>query len=52
LTSLQGKGAFRRFKDNVILLGIEKDWYSFRDERYKQFAIEWCQENDILWEHE
>jgi len=48
--SLRGKGAFRRFKDNVILLGIDKEWYQFRDERYKEFAVEWCEENEIALE--
>src|SRR3990167_7927988 len=47
LISLRGKGAFSRFKDSVILLGIDKEWYKFRDERYKQFAIEWCKDNEI-----
>lgn len=45
LICLRGSGAFRRFKDGVVLLGIDKEWYRFRDERYKQFAIEWCEEN-------
>jgi hypothetical protein len=45
--ALQGKGAFRRFKDTVITLGIENSWYQFRDERYKQFVMEWCDENGI-----
>lgn len=45
--ALQGKGAFRRFKDTVITLGIENNWYQFRDERYKQFVLEWCEENGI-----
>jgi hypothetical protein len=52
LITLKGQGAFRRFKDSVILLGIEKDWYKFRDERYKQFAIEWSKENEIALEIE
>ena len=50
LISLRGKGAFRRFKDNVILLGIDKEWYAFRDARYKQFALEWCEENNVALE--
>lgn len=45
--SLKGKGAFRRFKDSVIFLGIEKDWYKFRDERYRKFVLEWCEDNGI-----
>jgi hypothetical protein len=47
LSSIKGKGAFRRFKDNVIRLGVEEQWYSYRKERYKQVAIEWCQDNNI-----
>lgn len=50
LISLSGKGAFRRFKDNVLLLEIENEWYKFRDERYKQFALDWCEENEIALE--
>nr|WP_246869791.1 hypothetical protein [Priestia megaterium] len=26
---------------------IEDQWYSYRDEYFKQIAIEWCQENKI-----
>lgn len=47
LISLRGQGAFRRFKDNINLLGIENEWHKFREEKYKQFAMEWCEENSI-----
>jgi len=47
MITIEGKGAFRRFKDAVIEFNIEMDWYSFRDRRYKYLAIEWCQNNDI-----
>ncbi len=47
---LLGKGVFRRFKDAVILLDIDKEWYSYRDERYQQFAREWCEVNEIALE--
>ncbi|MES9681925.1 hypothetical protein CN514_14580 [Bacillus sp. AFS001701] len=47
LITLAGKGALRRFKDAVIELNIEMDWYSYRDKRYKELAIAWCQNNDI-----
>ena len=50
LFCLRGKGAFRRFKDAVILLDIDKEWYSYRDERYQQFAREWCEVNEIALE--
>lgn len=45
--AIKGKGAFRRFKDTVIYLGVDKDWYSFRDEAYKNIALEWCKENGL-----
>lgn len=45
--AITGKGAFRRFKDTVNILGIEKQWYAFRDEAYKQIALEWCRENNL-----
>ncbi|MGG3564014.1 UPF0158 family protein [Neobacillus rhizosphaerae] len=47
LRTIKGKGAFRRFKDNIIDLGIEDQWYSYRTECFKEIAIEWCRENNI-----
>lgn len=48
--SLNGSGAFRRFKDTCINFDIINDWYKFRDERYKEIAINWCKENNIKFE--
>jgi hypothetical protein len=47
LKAIKGKGAFRRFKDKIIDFEIEDQWYSYRDECFKQIAIEWCLENNI-----
>jgi hypothetical protein len=47
LRAIKGKGAFRRFKDKIIDFEIEDKWYSYREECFKQIAIEWCQENKI-----
>ncbi|MBT2695863.1 hypothetical protein J7E79_00170 [Bacillus sp. ISL-40] len=47
LRAIKGKGAFRRFKDKIIDFELEEQWYSYRDENFKQIAIEWCQENKI-----
>jgi hypothetical protein len=47
LRAIKGKGAFRRFKDKIIDFEIEDQWYSYRDEYFKQIAIEWCQEHKI-----
>ena len=48
--SLNGSGAFRRFKDTCINFDIIGDWYKFRDERYKNLAINWCKDNNIEFE--
>lgn len=44
---IKGKGAFRRFKDYCIDINIIQDWYDFRDEKYKEIAINWCIENNL-----
>jgi hypothetical protein len=45
--ALEGKGAFRRFKDSVIRYNVEKKWYDFRDAVFKKIALEWCEKNNI-----
>ena len=45
--AINGSGAFRRFKDTCINYDIIDDWYKFRDEKYKELAIEWCNKNNI-----
>ncbi|NMD72893.1 hypothetical protein HHO41_22005 [Bacillus sp. DNRA2] len=47
LNSIKGKGAFRRFRDNVNRLGIERQWYEYRDNCYKEIARELCESNNI-----
>lgn len=47
LNSIRGKGAFRRFKDNVERLGIVHEWYDYRDQCYKDIAIEFCESRNI-----
>ena len=44
---IKGSGAFRRFKDNIRRFGIEEKWYRYRDQKMKEIAIEWCQENKV-----
>ncbi len=47
ISAIKGKGAFRRFKDMINDFELETEWYSYRDERLKQIAIKWCQDNNI-----
>jgi hypothetical protein len=50
LDAIDGRGAFRRFKDLIRQLGLEDDWYQFRDEVYLEVARQWCEENEISYE--
>lgn len=45
--SIQGRGAFGRFKDTIYDLRLEQKWYKFREEAYEQVARNWCEENGI-----
>ena len=44
LNAIRGKGAFQRFKDKIAHYGMLEDWYAYKDEAYKQIAIEWCED--------
>ena len=47
---IQGRGAFRRFKDSVICMGIDQQWYDYQMAAYKRKAAEWCEDNGIEYE--
>ena len=48
--AIQGKGAFRRFKDELheehpeLLPG----WYAFRDTRARRRAVQWLADNSLI----
>lgn len=44
------KGMYRKFKDKLIDLGLEEDYYRFYEEKLKEIAIEWCEENNLQYE--
>ena len=44
---IQGKGAFRKFKDYCFESNIIQSWYNYREEEYKEIAIEWCKQNEL-----
>lgn len=46
--AIQGRGAFRRFKDGIIEHGVEKQWYEFKEKKVKELVIEWCKEKDLV----
>ena len=47
LDAIQGRGAFRYFKDKVRQLGLDKQWFAFREDAHRVIATEWCQEHGI-----
>ena len=50
LNAISGRGAFRRFKDEICRLGLEEEWYKYKYEKYKEIAIEWCEDKGIEYE--
>ena len=46
-SAIKGRGAFRRFKDAIHQLKVAEAWYSFRDQSYRQIAIDWCEQHGI-----
>lgn len=44
------KGMYRKFKDKLIDIGLENEYYKFYDEKLKKIAIEWCKENNLEYE--
>ena len=48
--TIQGSGAFRRFKEMAHRFGIIDDWYQYRDNALKELAVDWCEEHEIEYE--
>lgn len=46
--AIRGKGAFRRFKNGIRYHGIEQAWYDYLAAAYRNIAIRWCVDNDLL----
>jgi len=49
IVALNGKGAFRRFKDAVSRAGLREEWFSFRHAAFCEIAREWCEDNGIAY---
>ena len=45
--AIQGRGAFRYFKDSLHDLGLAQEWFAYRDRAYEDIAIAWCEANGI-----
>ena len=47
--ALDGRGAFRRFKDEVARMGLSEDWYAFRDDARANLARDFLEEHGVRW---
>lgn len=52
LCAIHGKSAFRRFKDEVLYLGIREDWFKFQHNAYVEIAKQWCDEHQLEYDGE
>jgi hypothetical protein len=50
LDSLHGRGAFRMFKSAIRRLGIEEEWYRFRESALEEIAKDWLESNGMEYE--
>ena len=46
--AIEGKGAFRYFKDTANRLGLLKQWYEYRDNALNEFVADWAEARKIL----
>lgn len=49
LDALQGKGAFRHFRETVNRLNIAEHWYTYRDSQLRSEICTWCDVMGIDW---
>ena len=45
--AIRGKGAFRRFKNGIYYHRIERQWFDYQAEAYREIAIRWCRDEEI-----
>lgn len=48
--AMNGRGAFRRFKDKLYDLGLEESWFAYKYAAYCKIAVRWCDESEISYE--
>ena len=48
--SLHGRGAFRMFRSAVRRLGLEDDWYRFRESAFEAIAKDWLEAHGIAYQ--
>jgi len=48
--AIKGHGAFHHFKDTLYRLGIQDQWFGYRDKAMKEFVIGWAEANNVPYE--
>jgi len=52
LNAIQGRGAFRYFRDQVRHLGLRDEWDRFRDDVFAEIARAWLEGHNIPYDRE
>jgi hypothetical protein len=47
VSAIHGSGAFRKFRRSIDQLGIEEDWYGFRQAAFEEIAKAWLEAHHI-----
>jgi len=47
LRAISGRGAFRRFKDEIFKYGVREEWFTYKEERLKNIIVKWCEHLDL-----
>ncbi len=48
--AIQGRGAFRRFKDVAAALEVLDEWFAYRRREFRETARAWCEENELAFD--
>ena len=46
-SKIKGSGAFGRFKREIFSLGVENDWFRFRQAEFERIAVQWLEDEGI-----
>lgn len=47
-TTIQGRGAFRRFKDALYSIGLQDRWYRYKEREDRSEALRWLRSLDLI----
>jgi len=50
LRGIDGRGAFRMFKDLILRHGIRDDWFAFKNQALKKIAVRFLEHHEIPYE--